>query len=99
MIKLFECYPFRNLGVKIAEGFAAYDGNLRHMPGRAHCAVDYVLRKSEEVVSFEVYNMYEGHLGFGVSQSWGKYFVVSRLVGEYRYNTIYAHLDYIPEEL
>ena len=99
MIKLFECYPFKNLGIQIAEGFSVYDGNLRDVPGKVHLGIDYVLKKSDEFASFEVFSMYEGDVEFGVSNSWGKYFIISKTVGECRYDTVYAHLDNINVDL
>lgn len=97
--KFLEYYPFKNIGVCLAEGFSVYDGNLRDVPGRKHLGIDYVLKKSGEFVSFEVFSMFEGDVHFGVSDSWGKYFVVSKVIGECRYDVIYAHLDHINVEL
>ena len=99
MIKFLECYPFKHIGLKIAEGFSAYDGNLGDMAGESHFGIDYVLKKNGEFISFEVYSMFEGALSFGVSASLGKFFTISRQIGDFRYDLIYAHLDHINEDL
>ncbi len=99
LIRLLECYPFKQIGVTIAEGFSAYDGTLRDVPGKFHGGIDYVLKKSDEFASFEVFSMYEGDVRFGVSNQWGKFFIISKQIGECRYDTIYAHLDHINEDL
>jgi murein DD-endopeptidase MepM/ murein hydrolase activator NlpD len=98
-VRFLESYPFKNIGVTIAEGFSAYDGNLRDVPGRVHNAIDYVLKKSGEFVSFEVFSMYEGHVKFGVSESWGKYFIITKILEDVQYDTVYAHLDNIPDDI
>lgn len=99
MIKFLESYPFKNLGVTIAEEFSVYDGNLRDVPGKPHGGIDYVLKKNGEFASFEVYTMFEGHARFGVSGSWGKYFVISKFLDKFQYDCVYAHLDNITEEI
>ncbi len=87
LIRLLENYPFKNIGVTIAEVFLPYSG------------IDYVLKKSGEFAGFEVFTMFEGDVEFGVSNLWGKYFIVSKTIGEYRYDCVYAQLDNINEDL
>lgn len=98
-IRLLENYPFKRVGVTIAEGFSAYDGTLGDIAGAPHGGIDYVLNKSGEHASFEVFTMYEGAAQFGVSNSLGKYFIISTVVGDCQYDTVYAHLDNITEDL
>ncbi len=99
MEKILQCYPFKDAGVKVAEGFAAYDGNLRTVPGEVHQGIDYALRKNNEFASFEVFSMFEGDVRFGVSEKLGRFFVISVETGELRYDCVYAHLDHINEDL
>ena len=90
MIKLLENYPFKNIGIKIVQGF-----NLE----REHFGIDYILKKGDELASFEVYNMFEGSANFGVNNKLGKYFVLAKQYGNFLYKVVYAHLDNINENL
>lgn len=98
-IKLLENYPFKNVGVTIAEGFSAYDGNLGGVAAAPHYGIDYALKKGGEFVSFEVFTMYEGAASFGVSGRLGKYFVITAVLEGFKFDAVYAHLDNITEEL
>ncbi len=98
-IRLLENYPFKNIGVTIAEGFSVCDGNLGDLPGKSHEAIDYALNKNGEYASFEVYSMFEGDVEFGVSQELGKYFIVSTQRGDFLYSCVYGNLDNINVDL
>jgi len=99
LIRLFENYPFKNTGMTVAEGFLAYSGNLRTVPGMPHGGIDYVLKKGDEFASFEIFSMYEGSVKFGVSDKYGKFFSISKIEGDFLYETVYAHIDNIPDDI
>jgi hypothetical protein len=99
MLSLLENYPFKNIGIEVAEGFVVSKNNPRSALGGLPNGIDYILKKQEEYVSFEVFSMYEGHIRFGVSQKWGKFFVISKTLGSFQYDTVYAHLDFINEDI
>lgn len=94
-------YPFRQEdNIAIAEGYAYYDGNLKDTPGDLHWGIDYVKRVGQDYNTFNVYSAHSGTAVRGFGKTWGKFVVV-----RYRdnrgdgFNTLYAHLDDIPENI
>lgn len=96
--KILQCYPFKNRGIEVIEGYSVYDGNLGDPVGTPHKGIDYVLRRGEEFLPFEVFSMHEGMAWQGMSDSWGRFVAIySEPMGIYQYETIYAHLDTIDD--
>ena len=89
MLQLLENFPFQNIGISVTPS----------MVGGVFSGVDYFWKRGDQYASFPVYTMYEGDVVFGVTQILGKYFIVSKTVGEYRYETVYAQLDHIDGNL
>ena len=92
MINLFECYPFQNIGVIVLPSVLKY-------PDQNFAGLDFFWKRGQEFASFPVYTMYEGDVVFGVNQALGKYFIVSKTVEQCRYETLYAQLEHIDENL
>lgn len=97
MPKILSNYPFKDIAIELIEGFSFYDGNLLDPINTPHKGIDYVLRKDKQFVSFEVYSMHEGLAYQGNSDSWGKFVYVyyPNVIDNFRYSTIYAHLNEI----
>lgn len=95
-MKILECYPFKltDPTVELIEGFSEYDGNLKDKPGDLHNGIDYVRRKGDKFVSFEVYSCHDGETHQGLSKTWGKFVTIKKMISKnLRYYTIYAHLS------
>ncbi|MSR73326.1 M23 family metallopeptidase [Candidatus Parcubacteria bacterium] len=100
-------YPFPLLSpsITVAEGFESYDGNLGDIPEAPHWAIDYVQKSGDKFLSFPVFSAHDGVVFQGFGKTWGK-FVVVRKRGDLSasrrmqgYNTLYSHLDNIPESI
>ena len=93
-------YPFEELApeIEVAEGFAAYEGYLGDTRGEYHKGIDYIRRKGNAFLPFNVYTMHHGEAWQGKSETWGNFVIVRRtLTPTLRYYTVYAHLDGIPQ--
>lgn len=100
MKKILKCYPFKDVAVELIEGFEAYDGNIGDEPGKPHKGIDYVLRKGDKFVGFEVFCMHDGEALQGVSKSWGNYVIVHSKASRGKIvATVYAHLRIIHQAL
>ncbi len=100
--KFLQNYPFPLLSppVTIAEGFESYDGVLQDRPGALHWAIDYVQKFRGKFRPFLVFSSHEGEVIQSYEKTFGKYVVIrkrSGLLGDY--NTLYAHLDNIPDSI
>lgn len=101
MYPLLACYPFADTRVQLVEGFAAYDGVLKDEPGTPHKGIDYVVRRGEAFLPFNVYAMHDGVALQGVSATWGNFVAIyaSPLGDGRQLKTIYAHLDGINPDM
>lgn len=98
-VKFLERYPFKQLSpaVELVEGFSVYDGVLGDMPGAPHRGIDYVQKKGQQFVPFDVYSMHEGVAWRGIGTTWGNYVMIEKIASSrLRYYTIYAHLSDVP---
>lgn len=93
--KILKNYPFEKLKppVLLVEGFGAYNGVLRDEPGKPHNGIDYVRKKGDEFISFDVFSCHEGEAFQAISESWGKLVNVRLVVDDVRFETICVHLD------
>lgn len=95
-----ESYPFPLLDppVTIAEGFLSYDGKLGDEEDFRHWAIDYVHEDNGVYKKFPVYAAHGGTAFQGESDSFGLYVLVkNREISGKWYNTLYAHLENIPD--
>lgn len=95
--KILKNYPFEKLEppVLLVEGFSAYNGVLRDEPGKPHNGIDYVRKKGDEFISFDIFSCHKGEAFQAISESWGNLVNVRKRVGNIRFETIYIHLDKI----
>ncbi len=98
-IKILKCYPFGLLNplVLLIEGFKEYVGILGDKPGEPHGGIDYARKQGEDFISFEVFSMHDGYVFRGRSDSWGNFVKICKEIGDYRFETVYAHLKNIPK--
>jgi murein DD-endopeptidase MepM/ murein hydrolase activator NlpD len=101
MHKLLQFYPFSDPRIRIAEGFAAYDGNLNDPVGALHRGIDYVLNVNGHYLPFNVFAMHDGRAYRGTSQTWGSFVAIQHEVprAHVRFDTVYAHLDEVDESI
>ncbi len=96
-------YPFSLVepNIVVAEGFAAYDGYLGDTRGEYHKGIDYVRKRGNSFLPFEVYTIHHGEAWRGEgSETWGEFVIVRRtLTPTLRYYTIYAHLEHVPKHI
>jgi len=93
--KILQCYPFEKLNppVVLVEGCKAYDGAIGDKPGKRHKGIDYIRKKGELFLSFDVFSSQDGKAFQGLSETWGKFVSVRQEINGIRLDTIYVHLD------
>jgi murein DD-endopeptidase MepM/ murein hydrolase activator NlpD len=92
--KILVCYPFTHPEILLIEGFSAYDGNLGDEIDAPHKGIDYVMKRADQYLSFEVFSMHDGFAHQGLSETWGRFVIVAcHPYDKKLYQTVYAHLD------
>lgn len=94
-LKFLQSYPFKKLNppVTLVEGCKEYDGVIGDPPGAKHNGIDYVRKKGKRYLSFNIFASDDGEAFQGVSKTWGNFVNVRKMIGGFRFETIYVHLD------
>lgn len=96
--KVLENYPFsfyEEFPVSIAEGFEVYDGNLKDVPNTPHWGIDYVRRNENTFLQFPVFSAHSGNAFQGFGKQFGSFVIIKND----EYETLYAHLENIPQNI
>jgi murein DD-endopeptidase MepM/ murein hydrolase activator NlpD len=100
--KILQNYPFAKLDppIILVEGCKEYDGVIGDPPGVMHKGIDYVRKKKDEYLPFEVFAAHDGEAFWSISErGWGIFASVRLVIGDYRLETFYVHLDKVNEKL